>query len=160
VVIRYPWGKIFQFWERPYQFSEEDDTMIKGRYAFFTVTFSILVLYLTACQATVGGSGGKNFYKLKRSLTMPHYWEVMVYKSIKPIYGAVLAGIKDLGLNTNQSKVDELSGIVEGAFSNDTRFKIKLSYESPNVTLMRIGVGLTGNKHLSVKLFEAVEKRF
>jgi len=134
--------------------------MIKGKYAFFTVILFTLVLYLTACQTTVGGSGGKNFYKLKRSLTMPQYWEVMIQKGIKPIYGAVLAGIEDLGLKTNQNKVDELSGIVEGVFSDDTKFKIKLSYESPSVTLMRIRVGLTGNKHLAVRLFEAIEKRF
>ena len=134
--------------------------MIKRRNTFFTFILFVLVLCLTACQATVGGSGGKSYYILKRSLTMPHYWEVMVHKGIKSMYDAVLAGIGDLGLDKHQSKVDELSGVVAGTFSDMTRFKIILSFESTSVTLMRIGVGVTGNKQLSVKLFEAIEKHF
>ena len=134
--------------------------MIKIRNTFFTVILFILILCLIACQATVRGSGGKEYYKLKRSLTMPQYWEVMVHKGIKPLYDAALLGIEDLGLNKNQSRVDELSGIIEGVFSDNTKFKIMISYESPSVSLMRMGVGVTGNKHPAVRLFEAIEVHF
>lgn len=134
--------------------------MIKIRYTFSTTILFMLVLNLTSCQATVRGSGGKEFYKLKRSLAMPQYWEVMVHKGVKPVYDAALMGIEELGLSGHESKVDELSGIIEGNFSGNTKFNIMISYESPSVTLMRIRVGVTGNKHLVVRLFKEIEKHF
>ena len=134
--------------------------MPKKRYILQWIILSVLIILLGACKAHIGGTQGGGRYELKRSLTMPNYWEVVVEGEVRHVYNAVLSGIKDLGLNIQVSKVDSLSGVVEGSFSDKKRYNIKLSYESPGRTLMRINAGLTGEKNLSVHLFRAIEKHF
>ena len=120
--------------------------------------FAILVMCLSACQATVGGTKGGERFELKRSITMPGRWEVMLRKDVKSVYDASLAGVKDLGLAVTVSRVDRLSGMIRGSFADNKDFEIKLSYKSQEATLMGIKVGITGDKVLSVKLFQAVER--
>ncbi len=134
--------------------------MLKWRNVILCGILSALLICLVACQATVSGSKGGDRYELKRSKMMPNYWEVNVNKDVKPAYNAVLAGLKDLGLRISISKVDRLSGIVEGSFADGKKFKITLAFESQGVTLMRIKAGLTGSKTLSVSLFQSIEKYF
>ena len=131
--------------------------ILKGRYlSLFGLI--IIALYLTACQATVQGSKVKGSYELKRSIIMPNFWEVMLNGDVNNVYNAVLQGVKDLDLKIYSKKVDSLSAVVDGFYADATEYSIKLSYESPSVTMMRIKSGLTGNKTLSIQLFQAIEK--
>lgn len=132
--------------------------MSSRRYVFLWIMLIVFSVYMGACKATVGGSKGGGNYELKRSLTMPNSWEVIVKDEIRPVYNAVISGINDLGLKIRASKVDGLSGMVEGVFADNKSFNITLSYESPAITLIRIKTGLTGDKNLSVQLFRAIEK--
>ena len=129
---------------------------IKNMFMIGLVFF--LVLWLSACQATVQGSKGKGGYELRRSLIMPNYWEVVLNGDVNKIYNAVLEGVKDLDLKLYSKKVDSLSAIVDGFFADATEYSVRLSYESPSVTLMRIKAGITGDRTLSVQLFQAIEK--
>ena len=122
------------------------------------IAISAIVISLTACTAMVGGSKGGSRYELKRSLIMPNYWETTLSKDVKPVYDAVIAGIKDLGLRVSTRNADRLSALVEGSFADGTEFKIRLSYEGPDTTLILINAGLTGSKSRSVQLFRAIEK--
>ena len=130
---------------------------MKRKQFYMGLLLSMLILCLSACQATVGGTKGGERYELKRSITMPSRWEVVIRQDVKSVHDAAVAGIKDLGLNIMTSRVDKLSGMVRGTFADNKSFEIKLSYEAMDITLMGIKVGLTGDKILSVKLFQAVE---
>ena len=116
--------------------------MIQLRHTLLKLFFLIpIIISFSAClTTTVGGSGGGEQYTLKRSLTMPNYWETVVNKDVKPVYDAVLAGVKDL------------------VFADSSDFKIRLSYEAPQKTLLLINTGLTGDRYRSVQLFQSIEK--
>jgi hypothetical protein len=118
---------------------------------------AILVIFLSACQATVGGNKAGERYELKRSITTPSRWEVVLRKDVKSVYEASLEGVKNLGLAVSVSRVDILSGMIRGSFADNKDFEIKISYQSQEITLMGIKIGLTGDKVLSVKLFQAIE---
>lgn len=122
------------------------------------IVIFMIFISLTACTATVGGSKVGSRYELKRSLTMPNYWETILSEDVKPVYDAVIAGIKDLGLRVATNNVDRLSALVEGNFADGTEFKIRLSYEGLDQTLILINAGLTGSRSRSVQLFRAIEK--
>ncbi len=124
------------------------------------VILSLFIIFLMACQATVGGSKTGEKYKLKRNLTMPNYWETIIHKDVKPVYDAVLAGLGDLGLKVSTSKVDRLSGFVEGFFADGSEFRIRISYEGPETTVLLIKAGFTGSKTRSTHIFRAIEKHF
>ncbi|MFC1531862.1 DUF3568 family protein [Thermodesulfobacteriota bacterium] len=134
--------------------------MPKGRHFFFGLILSALVIFSGACQTTVGESRGDERYELQRSLMTPNYWETIVTKDVEPVFKAVLAGIKDLGLRITTSRADRLSGLVEGSFADGTEFKVKLSYKAVDTTLILINAGLMGSKVRSVQLFKAIEKHF
>lgn len=132
--------------------------MIRKSEALFLLFMLIPAVFLAACQATVGGSKTGQTYKLNRSVIMPNYWETVVSKDVEPVYNAVLAGIRDLGLHKTTSKVDRLSGRVEGFFADGTIFKIRISYEEPGMTRLLITAGMTGSKKRTLQLFRAIEK--
>ena len=132
--------------------------VLKMKKMFMIGLIFFLALWLTACQATVQRSKRKGVYELKRSLIMPNYWEVMLSGDVSKIYNAVLEGVKDLHLRVYSKKVDSLSAIVDGFYPDATEYSVKLSYESPSVTLMRIKAGITGDRTLSVQLFQTIEK--
>ena len=131
---------------------------MKRKQLYIVFLPAILFLCLSACQATVGGTKGGERHELKRSITMPNRWEVIIRQDVKSVHDAAVAGVKDLGLNITTSRVDRLSGMVRGSFADNKDFEIKLSYEAQGITLMGIKVGLIGDKILSVKLFQSIEK--
>lgn len=134
--------------------------MFKGRYLFLGVVIILIAIGLLACQVMVEGSKSRGHYEFKRSFTSPGYWEVMIEDDVETLYNAVLAGIKDLGLQTGSSGVDRFSGAVEGTYPDKTTFKVKLSYKSPELTRIRVRVGSLRNKNQAVQLFKAIEKHF
>ncbi|MBN2060221.1 MAG: DUF3568 family protein [Deltaproteobacteria bacterium] len=125
---------------------------------FLTSLIFIMILCLTACQATIQGSTGKGSYELKRSITMPNFWEVLIDGDVNNVYDAALKGVNDMGLKIYSRKMDSLSAIVEGSFADETEYSVRISYDSPSRTMMRIKAGHTGNKTLSLQLFQAIEK--
>jgi hypothetical protein len=132
--------------------------MMRRKEVLLLVSLFLPVVFLFACQATVSGSKTGQTYTLNRSVTKPYYWETVISKDVKPVYNAVLAGIKDLGLIKRTSKVDRLSGLVEGTFADGTDFRIRISYEAPDRTKVLITAGFTGNKTRSLQIFRAIEK--
>ena len=124
------------------------------------IILGLAVLYLGACKATVRGIKGEESYQLNRSITKPNYWETVINKDVRPVYSAALAGVKDMGLDIITSKVDSLSGVIEGFYADKTEYRIIISYQTPENTLIQINTGLTGSKSRTLQLFHAIEKRF
>lgn len=134
--------------------------MFKRDYVLLWVILFAVVVSLGACKGTMVGGQGGGSYELKRSLTAPNYWEASVQGDIENIHTAVLAGIEALGLGISEDKFDKLSGMTEGAFADNTGFKVKLSRDAEGAVLIQIKVGLTGNKDRSIQLFQAIAAHF
>jgi len=134
--------------------------MFKKRHLFLSVVIFLIAIGLLSCQVMVEGSKSRGHYEFKRSFISPGYWEVMIEDDVETLYDAVLAGIKDLGLQVGKSGLDRFSGAVEGTYPDKTTFKVKLSYKSPEFTRMMVRIGSVRNKNQAVQLFKAIEKHF
>jgi hypothetical protein len=134
--------------------------MFKVKHLFLNSILFLLAFSLLACQVMVQGSKSRGHYEFKRSLTSLGYWEVMIEDDVQTLYNAVLAGVKELGLQVASSKIDRFSGAVEGTYPDNTTFTVKLSYKSPELTRMMVRVGSLRNKNQAVQLFQAIEKQF
>lgn len=118
--------------------------------------FSITIL--AGCGATVMGTKNQTSYELQRSLTAPVYWEVTVKGTPREVFDAAITATRDLSLSVTQQKSDQLTGIIDGYFADNTKFAIKIDYDSPGKTRLLITAGKTGDKTLVLQVFKAIEK--
>lgn len=112
---------------------------------------------LIPCLGCVASpSGGKAAYTLRRHLNA---WETTVAVPIEKVHRAAVAGLSDLGLKPVTSRVDKLSGLVDGSLADGTAFEVRLEAVGDAQTVIRVRSGLLGDRVRSTQLFRAIETR-
>ena len=120
-------------------------------------------LAMTAVLALALGAGcvtsfstGKPIYTLKRHFNA---WDTTLAVPIEKAHKATVAGLADLGLKTDTSRVDKLTGLADGTMADGTYFEIKLETLGDSLTLVRIRSGVFGDRMRATQLFRAIEAR-
>jgi len=101
-------------------------------------------------------SSGKTVYTLKRNLNA---WETVLAVPIEKVHKATLSGLSDLSLKPITSRVDKLTGLVDGTMADGSDFEIRLEAMGDSVTRLQVRCGMLGDGVRSAHLFRAIEKR-
>jgi hypothetical protein len=114
-------------------------------------------LALILCAGCVTSySSGKPVYTLRRHLNT---WETTVAVPIEKAHKATVAGLSDLGLKPDTSRVDKLTGLADGSMADGTSFEVRLATLGDAQTRIRIRSGPLGNRERATQLFRAIEAR-
>ncbi len=113
-----------------------------------------LTLALAGC-ATMQ-SGGKTVYTLKRHVNT---WETVLAVPIDKAHKATVQGLGDLAIKPITSRVDRITGLVDGVLADGTDFEVRLEALGDEVTRIRLRCGMMGDRQRSAQLFRAIEER-
>jgi hypothetical protein len=115
-----------------------------------------LGLLAVGCKSTpIVVSSGKSVYSLQRSYDS---YRVIVKEEITECHGAVLSGLRELGLKPTEDRIDKLSGQVSGNLATGEPFVIKLRPQGAELTELSLRVGALADRDLTQRLFEAIAK--
>lgn len=122
---------------------------------FVLAMAGVLALILGAGCVT-SHSTGKATYALRRHLNA---WETTVAVPITKAHKATVAGLADLEIKPLTSRVDKLTGLVDGSLADATSFEVRLEATGDAQTRIRIRCGMLGDREQAVHVFRAIEAR-
>ncbi len=117
----------------------------------FAAVVLIASLLASGCVPLVIGAGagaaGMTWYrgKLEDNLAVP----------IQKAHAAFMAGLKDLKIQVDEDKADNLVGHIVGRLASGDPVNIDFKSISSNTTQVTIRVGLFGNKEYAERILEA-----
>ncbi|RLA86324.1 MAG: hypothetical protein DRG31_00600, partial [Deltaproteobacteria bacterium] len=75
------------------------------------------------------------------------------------VWRATLEALRDCRITRLQEARDSFSGIIKGTRPTGTPVTIKVEGKGSKLTLVKIRVGLFGNREMSLMIKEAIERR-
>lgn len=120
------------------------------------LAMAVALALIPAVGCVTSHSSSKAAYTLRRHLNA---WETTVAVPIEKVHRAAVAGLSDLGLRPVTSRVDKLSGLVDGSMADGTAFEVRLEAAGDAQTTIRVRSGLLGDRERSTQLFRAIEAR-
>jgi hypothetical protein len=74
------------------------------------------------------------------------------------VWEATVKALQDLDIAVEEKTKDGISGTIKAKRSNDTPVHIKVKREASEITIVKIRVGVFGDKEKSVVIMEAIDK--
>jgi len=74
------------------------------------------------------------------------------------VWAAALQALQDLDITVEETIKDGISGTIKAKRANDTPVHIKVKREAEETTIVKIRVGVFGNKKESIIIMEAIDK--
>lgn len=121
------------------------------------VLFS-LPLVLAGCTYLVvagagAGAGVATYAYVKGELKVEYPY------SYDAVWNATLAALRDCRIMVEEKARDALGGTIKAKRHTGTRVRVKVENKGPKLTVVKIRVGLFGNKDASFMIKEAIDKR-
>lgn len=119
------------------------------------IGLGLVLVLLSACAAVVVGTGaGAGTYayikgELQREYAAP----------LDLTYAATTQALKALEIRVAESKKDQLGGEIDARRADDTRIKIALEPKEGRRTLVKIRVGVFGDREASERIGNEIQKR-
>lgn len=79
--------------------------------------------------------------------------------SLNSTWDASLVALKDLGIEVASIQKDATGGVIEATRADGTRVKITLSPAGPDTTLVKIRIGIFGNRDASMAIHRKIETK-
>jgi len=128
---------------------------LNARTLLKAVGIAAIPFLAAGCRTTLWSEEKQTIYRLERHLNA---WQVLVQDSVANVHKAALAGLKDLKIEPITNRVDKVSGLIDGMFSDNMDFEIRLEALAPRLTRVRIKCGMFGNEARAKLLFQAMQK--
>ena len=80
-------------------------------------------------------------------------------RAYERVWRATVAALKDCQIKIEETKKDHISGKIKGKRADGTPVTVKVINKASNVTVVKIRVGLFGNKNASLIIKEAIDRR-